>query len=320
VIHIKSSRRLMAALLIGSLLNAGCGTMYPRYLGIRPDAPEVKPNPAATDECNRRAGRQPAATADTPTSEPPEERATRIACEQYLDHVVWARQLAESYRTRATMNEWAIYLAGTIALAGLSVVSGLGLAAAASTETLGLVGVSTGFTSGFFGFMNNSRRAGFYTAAANDISSALAAATQIVGADPTKEKYDTATKQLAVAVANAARSLETERYQAAADAAKSKDVQDAVDKLKALENAQLLSLDPLKGKPGIDVVAKVAGIDLTKYKDRVKVWMDGDWTTGEVTPSTVKFKMTSKATGKVNVRLTADGLPIPGEQPFTIEP
>ena len=72
----------------------------------------------------------------------------------YFERPYW--RAPEAYRARASLNEWAIYVAGTIALAGLSVVSGLGIAAEASTEAIGLVGVSTGFTSGFFGFINNS--------------------------------------------------------------------------------------------------------------------------------------------------------------------
>jgi hypothetical protein len=135
----------VSVLLVASLLNGGCGTMFPRYLGMRPDAPDVAASRTIKRECNGRH---------------PESHPDQVACELYLSHVQWAQQLAEAYRSRATLNEWAIYTAGTIAIAGLSVVAGLGLAAAASATTIGLVGVSTGFTSGFFALMNNSTKGG----------------------------------------------------------------------------------------------------------------------------------------------------------------
>jgi len=283
--------------------------MFPRYFGLRPDAPDVRPDEDIKKECRERH---------------PDENShdLRTACEQYLAHVVWAQQLAEAYRSRATMNEWAIYAAGIIALGGLSAVSGLGVAAVASAETLGLIGVSTGFTSALFGFMNNSRRAGFYTTAANDISSVLAKATELVGGRPDRDSYDAATKQLAVSVSKIANALETERYQAAADAAKAKQVQDALDRLKELETAQLVSLSPGHGKPDSEVVATIAGLDLSKYKDAgVRVFLDGESTSGEIKSKTeVKFKAAKVGDKKqVSVRLYVGGLPVPGERTFTYD-
>lgn len=301
--------RLIAAVLVASLVNVGCGTMLPRYLGIRPDAPETIPTDALKKECE---GRHKEAVAD------------RIACEQYVSHVLWAQHLAEAYRTRATLNEWAIYVAGTIALAGLSVVSGLGLAAAASTETIGLIGVSTGFTSGFFSFMNNSTRAGFYTTAANDISSALSEATQRLGAKPNSETYHGATKLLSERVSQAANRLETKRYEAAAAAATSELVQEATRHLQQLttviETAAVVDLRPDKGKAGEQAVVVTAGIDLTTYKDRVRVFVDGRPAAGEVASKTeVRFTIPAKPAAKtqVGVRVYVGPFAVPGEQSFT---
>jgi hypothetical protein len=170
--------RLTVLVLVTMLLSACAGTPYRRYLGIRPDAPDVVTPDALTKECRRLH---------------PNALAEQAACEQYLKYKEWAQELAEAYRSRASLNGWSIYVSGTIALAGLGVVSGLGLAAAASPETIGLVGVSTGFTSGFFGFINNSARAGYYTDAANKISDALAEATQKVGTSPASTTYNEAT-------------------------------------------------------------------------------------------------------------------------------
>jgi ribosomal protein L12E/L44/L45/RPP1/RPP2 len=107
------------------------------------------------------------------------------------------------------------------------VVGGLGLAAAASATTIGLVGVSTGFASGFFAFLDNRTRAGFYTVAANDLSTALAKATQTVGTSPTAKEYDAATKALAGTVSQVVNRLETQRSSAAAAAAASQQIQKA---------------------------------------------------------------------------------------------
>lgn len=307
-------RSVAILLLVVSLSNAGCYTMYPRYLGVRPDAPDITPRPRVVEECARRH----------PSPSPPAADPTRTACEQYLDHVLWAQQLAESYRTRATMNEWAIYLAGTIALAGLSVVGGLGVAAAASVETIGLIGVSTGFTAGFFGFMNNPRRAGFYTDAANKISTALASGTQVV-ADPTKPNYDLATQQLASAISTAANNLEKERFEAARDAARSAEVADAQEKLRVLQTGLLVSLDQTSGQQGTAVVATVAGVDMDKYKASARVHLDSFPTVAVyVSQTQVKFTVPTIPVPKpasVKIQLyVADNIRVPGELPFTITP
>lgn len=300
--------RLGALLVIASLLNAGCGTMFPRYLGMRPDAPDVAASSDIQAECKHRH----------------EVPADQVACERYLAHVQWARQLAEAYRSRATLNEWAIYTAGTIALAGLSVVGGLGLAAAASASTIGLVGVSTGFASGFFAFMDNRTRAGFYTVAANDLSTALAKATQTVGVSPTAAQYDEATKALADSVSRTANQLESQRSSAAAAAAASQQIQKAQRDLqeltKIIETASLADLHPSTAKAGDTVVVVVAGIDLTTYKDRVRIFVGGKQTAGEVTSKTeVKFKVAPvPATTKTDtVRVWVGPSPVPGERTLT---
>lgn len=305
----KGAARPVALLLVASLLDAGCGTMFPRYLGMRPDAPDVAASSDVKAECKDRHG---------------EAGPDKVACEQYLAHVQWARQLAEAYRSRATLNEWAIYTAGTIALAGLSVVGGLGLAAAASATTIGLVGVSTGFASGFFAFMDNSTRAGFYTAAANDLSTTLAKATQTVGTSPTAQEYDTATKALAAGVSQIVNQLETQRSSAAAAAAASQQIQKAQQDLQALnriiETASLADLQPSTATAGDTVVVVVAGIDLTTYKDRVRIFVGGKQVAGEVTSQTeVAFKVPPvPATTKTDiVRVWVGPSPVPGERTLT---
>ena len=137
--------------LISTMLLSGCRTIMPRYLGIRPDAIDIVPSETMKGKCE---ARHPGKGSESLIA----------ACREYEGYVEWANQLVESYKTRATMNEWAIYVAGTIALGALGAIGGLGIAAAAATETIALIGVSSGFAAGFFGMLNNSDQAGLYVA------------------------------------------------------------------------------------------------------------------------------------------------------------
>ncbi|MDO8475640.1 MAG: IPT/TIG domain-containing protein [Candidatus Rokubacteria bacterium] len=307
----RPSRRAIALLVAASLLSSGCGT-FGTYFGVRPDSPAITPSSNVQTECARRdriAG-----------------TLLALDCEGYLSHVEWAQQLNEAYRTRATMNEWSIYLAGTIALGALSAVGGLGIAAAASTTTIGLIGVSSGFASGFFGLLNNSARAGFYTVAANEIASALAEAARRVGTPPTAQSYTAATVILHDKVEAAAIWLETKRSEAAAAAAaaaqKEQATQQMQDKLALVEKAALVAIDPASGKAQKPATLTTSGVDLTKFKGKIQALIDGESAKAEVkSADTVEVTMPSKPEGKdrVVVRLKIDGVIIPGGQSYTYE-
>lgn len=309
----RPSRRAIALLVAASFLSSGCGT-FGTYLGVRPDSPAITPSSNVTKECARREGDLKVVTQLT------------LACEGYLSHVEWAQQLDQAYRTRATMNEWSIYLAGTIALGALSAVGGLGIAAAASTTTIGLIGVSSGFASGFFGLLNNSARAGFYTVAANDIASALAEAAKKVGTPPTAQSYTDATAILHDKVELATTWLETKRSEAAAAAAaaaqKEQATQQMQDKLALVEKAALVAIDPASSKVQKPATLTTSGVDLTKYKGKVQALIDGESAKAEVkSADTVEVTMPSKPEGKdrVVVRLKIDGVIIPGEKSYTYD-
>jgi hypothetical protein len=241
-------------------------------------------------------------------------------CEAYLSHVEWAQQLAESYRTRATMNEWAIYLAGTIALGALSAVAGLGLAAAAGTTTIGLIGVSSGFASGFFGFMDNKTRAGFYTVAANAIGSALAEADKAAG---NGNDYMRATAILTEKVSQAANTLETSRKDAAVAAADAAKRIEATAKLEEIAKlAQAAAVVSLVGvgdsRPPKAVLMKTTGVDLEKYKGELKVVIDGlpaDWNVKS--SNTIEATLPQEHGTKSRVVLMIGPLTVPGETIFT---
>ncbi len=305
----RSWLRTVASVVTASLLVTGCGTMYPRYVGIRPDSPAVIASDEIKKECADRHGK----------SDP----AVLSACEAYLVRVEWAQQLAESYRTRATMNEWAIFAAGTIALGALSAVAGLGVAAAASVTTIGLIGVSSGFTASAFALFDNKTRAGFYTAAANDISSAMVEASDKATGATTAGAYNDATKILTDKVGQAANTLEEKRYEAAAAAAAANKTADANKKLQdyadLAQKAAVVGVNPTQGAPSAaqDVELQTTGIDdLKKYASDIKVSADGDPLLSSVTDNKLIVKMPARPDGKprdVVVRLRLGPIPVLGQ-------
>jgi hypothetical protein len=82
----------------------------------------------------------------------------------------------------------------------------------------------------------------------------------------------------------------------------------------------LTDLQPNKAKVGDTVVVVVTGMDLTAYKDRVRVFVGGKQVAAEVTSKTeAKFTVSSvPATAKSDiVRVWIGAAPLPGEQTLT---
>jgi len=261
--------KAVAAILISTMLLSGCRTIMPRYLGIRPDAIDLVPSETMKAKCE---ARHPATTSQA------SRESLIAACREYEGYVEWANQLLESYKTRATMNEWAIYVAGTIALGALGAIGGLGIAAAAATETIALIGVSSGFAAGVFGMLNNSERAGLYVAAAKEIEKALGDATDKVAIAPEKSAtYGEAVMIVSRAVRSASISVETGRYQLAAVAAAAQEQQKAKDEVAEFQRLAAdaavvdVSCPPTSG--AVDIL--VTGVNVEKYKERIKVFVDG---------------------------------------------
>lgn len=318
----RSVQRLIGALLLFPTLLTGCSTMSPygRYFGVRPDGPEMLQNnsPSIPAECDKLDANGTA------------------ACLRYVSYVKWAEEMGQAYRSRATMNEWSIYVAGTIALGALAAVGGLGVVGAAASETVGLLSVSTGFTSGFFGLLNNSERAGFYTHAANEIALARAQAEEAIGHKRGAEEYTEATRILAKAMAEWTTWLETQRSEAATAAAKSAEVEKANKELadlrrevqfaKIVKVATLESIDPAEGTetehPTVTLTTK--GIDLEEYTEDLSLRIGGidlgqrPKVTGK---NTLEFTMPDckalQDQPTVSVQLRLGDASFSGEKPFT---
>lgn len=89
-----------------------------------------------------------------------------------------------------------------------------------------------------------------------------------------------------------------------------------------METALLIRLDK-EGVPvsvNESIVAVTSGIDLTKYKDRVRVLVAGQPAGGDVTSQTeITFQVPGPvpASKMANVILYVHGLPVPGQRPLT---
>ncbi len=293
---------------------------YARYFGVRPDGPEMFPNSSTSipAECH---GLDVHGTA---------------ACLRYLSYVKWAEEMGQAYRSRATMNEWSIYVAGTIALGALAAVGGLGVVGAAASETVGLLSVSTGFTSGFFGLLNNSERAGFYTYAANKIADARTQAEEAISSKRTAEEYTEATHILARAMGEWTTWLETQRSEAAVAAANSEEVKKANNELadlrrerrfaKIVKAATLVNIDPKEGTETENptVTLTTNGIDLEEYTEDLSLRIGGidlsqrPKVTGK---NTLEFTMPNckalQDPPTVSVQLRLGDASFPGEKNFT---
>lgn len=306
--------RSMSVALISATIASGCGTVYPRYLGVRPDVEDRQLSERKKEWCE---------TLHT-------QNAPLIAaCRRYWGNVEWANQLLESYKTRATMNQWAIYVAGTIALGALAAIGGLGIAAAAATETIGLIGVSSGFASGFFAMLNNNERGALYTEAGTEIIDGLKAARQKVEIpNPTLDQYVEAITVLASHVDRADVAVEKGRHSLAAAAAASPERQKALEDVTEFQRlaaeGALVGITPASTpRAGGDVELALAGVKVDKYKERIKVYVDGTITASDPVAgkeNTLKVKIPAAASGQTfaNVRVQVGPVTLQGErqQPY----
>ena len=140
---------------------ASSGAAFWTYAGIHSDPPSAGVySKAVKDRCREMVG-----TADA-------DAATLRACYEYREVWKWGVDLEETYRARATMNRWFVYLAGTLALASLGTVSGLAAVGSGASDAAKLIPIAGGFAGGFFGLLNNDEKAAAYTVAANEIAKA----------------------------------------------------------------------------------------------------------------------------------------------------
>ena len=181
-------------ILILSLFSmTGCATTSFPVLGIRPDYPNLSPSPEVVEWCK--------SVAD----------GAKPSCLMYRNYHEYATTLSASYRSRATLNEWALYFAGLVGLSGLTATAGLA-AASAGIQALRIVPLVTGFVSGITAVAENKDKALNYTNAANSIDEAIDAAERMVAS---RQDYTAAFEQLSQTVTKAKNELESSRVELA---------------------------------------------------------------------------------------------------------
>ena len=254
-----SCRGLSILLLVCGLLT-GCASLRPS-LGVRPPRPDATYGVSTVDPCMR------------------------------LDaYVNYSRDLQEAYHSRASQNRWWIYVAGTLGLATIAASGGLA-AAAASTTTIAIVAFSGGFYSSFFAFLGNDALAEVYTAAANSVDKAIAAAAlNKADADGCAAAYVALVK----GVSDAATELEEARTTSAVAALKRANAEKAnlSAQLKDLQAAQtessialprlppsITGIDPSSINPAspVPVTLTVSNVNdnITRFDLKVKLVSDG---------------------------------------------
>jgi len=185
-----------------------------------------------------------------------------LGCLDFYKYWEWSNELEEAYRSRATLNEWSIYFAGTIALAALSTVAGIAAVGEATSQTAALIPISGGFVSAFFALLDNKARAAFYTEAANAINEAREEAYTSIRAN---QDYRTAADELYKRVSKAIRDLETTRKTAAsADQRLTREIEKLRREFEALKTAEAAKLGSTKSiDPGSIKAGQSAKVTLT---------------------------------------------------------
>jgi len=274
-------------------------------MGMRPSPPGAAFSQEVLDGCAKRHG---------------SPGQVYIQCLDFYSVVEWGNNLGEAYRSRATINEWSIYFAGTLGLASLAAVAGIAAAGHGASDAVKIIPIAGGFTSGFFALLDNKAKAAAYTDAANEIGLARNAAIEKTkGLSPA---YDDARIALYEGITNAENKLETKRSSFAAAAAERKEelekLQQEVAKAKinAAEAKELKPKEIAKGTKGGDpITLTTVKIDLTAFdwKKDFKVQVGSKaGTIVSVGFDSVTFTAPDQdATGDYNVVLQIRDRPVP---------
>jgi hypothetical protein len=226
-------------------------------MGVRPDGPSGDFTTGVLNKCGK--------------IHPATDSRYR-ECLEYEAVVEWAEGLYESYTSRASMNEWFIYFAGTVALASLASIAGIAASGHGGSDAVKIIPIVGGFTSGFFGLLDNKSKAEAYINAAKEIRAALGDANTAIKDPIDSRNYGPARAALYNRIAKATNTLEEQRYTLAAAAAERRK---EVEKLQGeivntkIDSAETQKLNVAGGsnvKEGEIVTLTVSKILLTDFK------------------------------------------------------
>ena len=153
---------LLVTYVLIAALSSGCASTGIPVLGVRPNQPPVTYSDDIIVRCER--------------DEPDKNGANHRDCLYFYNILDWGQDLSDAYRTRATWNEWGLYTAGVVGLAVVGSLAGLAAFNQAGSDAAKIIPLVGGFVSGVSAVFDNKEKAAAYTAAANDIDSALAEA------------------------------------------------------------------------------------------------------------------------------------------------
>lgn len=193
-------------------------------------------------------------------------------CLEYEAVVEWGEALYESYTSRASMNEWFIYFAGTVALASLASIAGIAASGHGGSDAVKIIPIVGGFISGFFGLLDNKSKAEVYINAAKAIRSALGDANTAIKDPIDSRVYGPARATLYDKIAKATNTLEEQRYTLAAAAAERRKEVEKLQgeivntKIDAAETQKLSVPGRSNVKEGDIITLTVSKILLTDFK------------------------------------------------------
>jgi hypothetical protein len=306
---IRGCRKVSSSIILLVFAN-GC-SLAPS-MGMRPTAPGAAFSDEVLKGCQDRH---------------PSKDAVYLACLEFWPVYEWGNQLKEAYRSRATLNEWSIYFAGTLGLASLAAVAGIAAVGHGASDSVKIIPIAGGFTSGFFALLDNKARAAAYTEAANEIGLALNGAIEKTKGP--SRPYDEARISLYQGIINAENKLETKRSSLAAAAAERKEEIEKLQQEAArakINAAEAKGLDPATNAKGGDLIKLTIGkIDLTEFdwKKDFKVQVGSKDATKEIVSvgfDTVTFRApVQDAAGPYDVILQIRDRPVPPPQKLIYE-
>ena len=219
---------LRVVLAISCTVFPGCAS-----LGVVPDRFDSDFKEAAEGTCIEQHGK-----AEGGKRVPNYSDNNYLACLEYEKAVQWGNELQEAYRARSSMNRYAIWTSGAIALGAVGSLAGLAAFSLAGSDAAKIIPLATGFVGGLFGLAQNSGKADAYTKATGDISNGLKMADgRIQQTGRNEESYRTATRVLLASIYDSQINLDKAKIELTPNEQKlsseAERLQEKIDKLEA---------------------------------------------------------------------------------------
>ena len=214
------------------------------------------------------------------------------ACLEYERAVQWGNELKEAYRARSSMNRYAIWVSGAIALGAVGSLAGLAAFSLAGSDAAKIIPLAAGFVGGLFGLSQNSGKADAYTKATEGISNALVKANGIIRqTGRTEVSYGAAEGILVESISKSQIDLDKAKIELTPNeqrlSSEADRLQEKIDKLEAAEafkslEVNTVTMDSSTNKMKITFTGK-ADLSALQFSDieiqvsGEKAFVVGDW-------------------------------------------